>query len=88
MIFGTPPSPTIPLFAVGYTGWSTMASLQSNLSTTPAIDGALVIDAGFYASKSGILCTGPLALWGLIVDLHRITNSLQSASTDPVAYAI
>lgn len=80
--FGSPPSSRIPLFAVGYTGWSTMASLQSNLNTAPAIDGALVIDAGLYASNSGFFPHGPLALWGLIVELHRVTNSLQSASTD------
>ena len=88
MTFGSGPRPEIPLFAVGYTGWSTMASLESNLNATSAIDGVLVIDAGLYASRSGIRCSGPLALWGLIVDLHRTTTSLQSASTDPAAYAV
>jgi len=88
MSFGNTPSPRIPLFAVGYTGWSTLQSLQTHLESAPHIDGALVIDTGLYASKSGIYVQGPFALWGLIVDLHRITNSLQSASTDPVDYAI
>jgi hypothetical protein len=31
--------------------------------------------------------SGAWALWGLIIDLHRVTNSLPGASADPVAYA-
>jgi len=87
MSFGNPPEPRIPLFTIGYTGWSQLQTLQSHLAGEPTIDGILVIDAGLYVSKS-LTCTGPLALWGLIVDLHYITNSLQSASPDPVAYAL
>jgi hypothetical protein len=88
MFFGSGPSLRIPLLAVGYTGWNTMQTLQGHLSNAPNIEGALVIDAGLYASKSGISAQGPLALWGLIVDLHRITSSLQSATPDPNTYAI
>lgn len=86
MSFG-PPQKEIPLFAVGYTGWKTMAPLQSNLDNCSDIFGALVIDAGLYASKRGFVETGPMALWGLISDLHFVTNSLQSASTNPLSYA-
>ena len=88
MSFGNPPSSCIPMFAVGYTGWTTLPPLQNHLAGALHIDGALVINSGLHVSKSGISVQGPLALWGLIVDLHRITNSLQSASTDPAAYAI
>lgn len=87
MSFGAGPQPQIPMFAVGYTGWKTMPPLQSNLNNCPDIFGALVIDAGLYASKSGLVATGPWALWGLIIDLHFVTNSLQSASTSPLDYA-
>lgn len=87
MSFGNGPQPQIPLFAVGYTGWKNLATLQTNLNACAEIQGALVIDAGIYASKSGLIAQGPLALWGLIVDLHFVTNSLQSASTNPTAYA-
>jgi len=87
MTFGNGPSPQIPLFAVGYTGWKTIDTLQSHLNATPHIVGAMVIDAGLYASKTGLVAQGPWALWGLISDLHFVTNSLQSASTDPTAYA-
>jgi hypothetical protein len=88
MSFGSPPQPRIPLFAVGYTGWSTLAGIKGNLCNSPYIDGALVIDVGLYVSKYGTQALGPLALWGLIVDLHRTTNSLQTATTNPAAYAI
>ena len=86
MSFGLGPQAQIPLFAVGYTGWKTVQTLQSNLNSCPEIMGVLVIDAGIYVSKSAT-ATGPWALWGLIADLHFVTNSLQSASTDPGAYA-
>lgn len=88
MSFGGPPASGIPLFVVGYTGWSQLQTLESHLAEEPSILGSLVIDSGLYASRSGMSCTGPLALWGLIVDLHSITNSLQSASVNPLAYAI
>ena len=84
--FGHGPQPQIPLFTVGYTGWKALSTLQTNLNTCPDIFGALVIDAGLYASKR-MTAHGPLALWGLIADLHFLTNSLQSASTDPISYA-
>lgn len=87
MSFGAPPPPRIPLFAVGYTGWQTPQTVQGHLNSCPNIDGALVIDPGIYVSKSGITAQGPLALWGLIVDLHQITTSLQSAATNPGVYA-
>lgn len=87
MIMGQGISPQIPLFVVGYTGWRNLTTLQKNLAACPNIVGALVIDAGLYSSNLGTGAQGPLALWGLINDLHVVTNSLQSASTDPSAYA-
>lgn len=88
MIMGSSPQESIPLFAVGYTGWKKPETLQSNLHACPNIFGALVIDAGIYTNKAGMTAQGPWALWGLISDLHKITNSLQSASTDPLQYGL
>ena len=88
---GFPPSPTIPLFVAGYTGWKTMSSVQSHLNANPNVSGILVIDAGLFASSSqfgAVQATGPWALWGLIGILHLITNSLQAASTNPFDYAM
>jgi hypothetical protein len=87
---GMPPRPEIPLFVASYTGWKTVETILANLQQSPDIAGALVIDAGLFASSEqfgAMRATGPLALWGLICCLHTVTNSLQSASTDPVAYA-
>jgi hypothetical protein len=84
---GMGPLPFVPLFAVGYTGWATMQSLEQNLAAAPeVIVGILVIDPGLYISRFGVVAQGSAALWALICDLHTITNSLQSASTDPTAY--
>lgn len=83
------PAPTsIPLFVVGYTGYKTIAALQSQIQQGGDIFGALIIDTGLYVSQSGIKATGPWSLWGLIFDLHRATNGLQSASTNPLQYAL
>jgi hypothetical protein len=89
--FGGSPLDQIPLFVAGYTGWSTPAALERNLLASPNIAGVLVIDSGLFASSASygrVRASGPWALWGLIACLHVITNSLQAASTDPLAYAI
>ena len=87
---GFPLTEHIPLFVVGYTGWSTMVRLERYLTQNPTIAGILVIDNGLFASAAnfgGIRASGPWALWGLISALHLITNALQAASTDPGSYA-
>jgi hypothetical protein len=87
MTMGMGPLPFVPLFAVGYTGWSTNGSLHQSLATAPEIiAGILVIEPGLYVSRFGVQATKAAALWALICDLHTITNSLQSAATDPRAY--
>ncbi|MGY3330143.1 hypothetical protein ACVILI_003160 [Mesorhizobium sp. USDA 4775] len=85
--FGNPPSPQIPLFAVGYRGWASIDALTTQVTASPNVTGALVIDPGLYASKTGFSATGPLALWGLICDLHYATVPLLSAVINPVEYA-
>jgi hypothetical protein len=48
MYGGTPPS-KVPFFAVGYTGWKTMETVEEKVRGAP-VDGALIIDAGLFAS--------------------------------------
>lgn len=87
---GFDPSPNVPLFVAGYTGWTQMETVKTKLAETPTVAGILVIREGLFASQmqfGGITATGPWALWGLISVLHFITNSLQAASTNPEAYA-
>jgi hypothetical protein len=91
MSMGLPPSPAIPLFVASYTGWKTLAAVQTRMATTPDVAGILIIDSGLFVgsnSYGGIQATGPWALWGLICTLHLIANSLQAASTNPLSYAL
>jgi Domain of unknown function (DUF6602) len=89
LTFGGPrPSNTIPLFAVGYRGWSKLETLQQHLAGS-GVDGALVIESALFAAQPSqrvTLATGPAALWGLIVDLDWVIRGLVSAAPDPVAY--
>jgi hypothetical protein len=87
---GFAPTEQIPLFVAGYTGWTTMDTVETHLTQNPDVAGILVINSGLFASSAqfgGFRATGPLALWGLIVALHFITNGLQAASTNPLTYA-
>ncbi|MGE6699098.1 DUF6602 domain-containing protein [Hyphomonas sp. NPDC076900] len=91
MVMGDTPTPTIPLFVAGYTGWNNIETVKRKLEENPDIAGILVIDAGLFVSSQqykGVSVRGPWALWALIVVLHSITNSLQAASTSPVDYAL
>lgn len=86
---GNPPSPKIPFFAVGYTGWKSLEALQSKLED-PNIDAILVIDGGFFASNNdfqGLTATGPWSLWGLIQCIYLSTSTLKAASANPLDYA-
>jgi hypothetical protein len=84
---GGGPLPFVPLFVVGYTGWQSAAPIQAALKTAPEIiAGVLVIDPGVYVSRLGYSAQGPHALWGFIGDLYRVSSSLQSSVTDPLAY--
>lgn len=85
------PSDSIPLFVAGYTGWKNLETVQSKLAEHPEVAGVLVIESSLFAagdSYGGMTAVGALALWGLIVALHDVTTTLQSATTDVVAYAI
>jgi hypothetical protein len=81
----------IPLFVVGYTGWKTSETVQSNLANATEIAGILVIDEGIFVASpefDSIVATGAWSLWGLITCLHYATQSLKSASTNPDEYAM
>jgi len=91
IISGFHPPPQIPLFAVGYTGWKTLATVQEKVSEG-VVEGVLVLDAGIYASSpsvAGVTATGDWSLWGFISDIHQITSALSSlAGGVPIQYAL
>jgi hypothetical protein len=89
MTYGAGPSEEIPLFVAGYTGWRTGDAVVRDLEQTPNVAGILVIDSEIFVSSPmfrQLHSSGPWGLWGLISCLHQITNSLQSALTDPLDY--
>jgi hypothetical protein len=90
MTFGPGPSARIPLFVAGYTGWAKLETAAEHLNEHPNIAGVLIIESGIFVGSSDFRhrVTGPWSLWALICCLHQITNSLQAASTDPIAYAV
>ena len=90
MTFGSGPQGTIPLFVASYTGWKTVETVRQHVDGNPGLAGVLIIDKSIFVSSQDLgtmVATGPWALWGLICCLHSITNSLQSASTNPASYA-
>jgi hypothetical protein len=53
-MYGGQPPTRIPLFAVGYTGWKSLATLVQKVEDG-LVDGILVIDAGLFASTRRLL---------------------------------
>jgi hypothetical protein len=89
--FGAPPTADIPLFVAAYTGWNQVPTVAAKLAAAQGIDGVLIVDAGIFLSSprfGSMTATGPLSLWGLVCCLHQATNSLASAATNPLAYAV
>jgi hypothetical protein len=85
------PTKTIPLFVVGYTGWSNIETVKRHLADSPEVAGILIIEPGLFASREEVgasTAIGPWALWGLITAIHRVTNGLQAATTRPFRYAL
>jgi hypothetical protein len=88
MSVGFEPPERIPLFAVGYTGWKKLETLQEKLTDGP-VEGILVVDSGLFASPKGrgVLAKGPWALWGLIASLTLLTSVPHISMPDPHVYA-
>jgi hypothetical protein len=80
----------IPVYAVGYMGWSRLETLANHL-TIEGVNSALVIDKGLFAATwilprqgagselHGVHYSmnnvqGPMALWGLISSLQEVTS--------------
>lgn len=85
---GPPPQPRIPFFAVGYTGWNQLNTVQNHIG--PAVDGIFVADAGLFASSQqfgALQAAGDWSLWGLICCLHQAAVRLGGTSASPHSYA-
>jgi hypothetical protein len=88
MSFGGPSIKKIPIYAIGYVGYSSIESLVKKMSETEPDekpDAALVIEGGFYYGL-GLEATGPLALYALIASLNKTLCNLQAANFDLLNY--
>jgi DNA-binding MarR family transcriptional regulator len=87
----------IPLFAVGYKGWSKAETLNQKLAEG-VVNGILVIDEPglfvwnppLYVGRNSLIksASGPWSLWGFIVCLHHLAISLQQTNFAPALYAM
>ena len=91
IVSGFTPPKQIPLFAVGYTGWKTIETVQERLNEG-VVEGILVIDSGLFASVrvfQEVIAYGAWSLWGLIACLHQVTCVVSSTSVGvPIQYAL
>jgi len=82
------PSPQIPVFAVGYTGYKSIQTIKRRLASTAGFlrpEGVLVLEPGVFVSKN-LEATGPLALYGLIAEINALCIRLVSVVPDLFAY--
>ncbi len=85
---------SVPVFAVGYTGWKDIETLRKYVSQR-VVDGILIIENGLFAWDGRVTQTvtifdaaqGPWALWAFITAILRVTSTLKHTSTDPGLYA-
>lgn len=87
--------PKVPLYAVGYTGWSGFDTIKTRVEQNPAVSGVLVIEHGhFYGRDDYFDGTNqaatyryerqgsPMALWGLISCIHHAASMITSTTKD------
>ena len=79
---------SIPVFAVGYTGWSTVDTIQDKVDEGH-VDGILVIDSGIFVAGTDFrenVTMGPGCLWSLIASIYLATTAAVTSTADPMKY--
>ena len=79
----------IPVFAVGYTGWSTAETLTKHLNEG-VVDGILVLKSGLFVATQKFparFADGAWCLWGFLMCLQHAMHIVGSARVDMAAYA-
>ena len=99
-----PPPERIPYFAVGYSGWKSIETVQEKCQEG-FVDAILIIDHGLFCTRSdffpdkfytpdgkwnirGFLAKEERALWGLVCCVHYATLSIVMNSFSPLLYAL
>jgi uncharacterized coiled-coil protein SlyX len=83
----------IPLYVVGYEGWSNFEEVKSRVNPANGINGILVIKQGHFAGQYSYLdhknepqvftcesVSSAMALWGLISCIHHAASMVTSAT--------
>lgn len=90
----------VPLYAVGYSGWTRFANVKSHVDMTKGINGVLVIEEGHFVGRCRYLdhknkekvleCdfeNTSMSLWGLITCVHYSGSMVTSATKNvPMRY--
>jgi hypothetical protein len=99
-----PPPERIPYFAVGYSGWKSIETVQEKCQQG-FVDAILIIDHGLFCTRSdffpnkfytpdgktnirGFFAKEERALWGLVCCVHYATLSIVMNSFIPLLYAL
>lgn len=99
-----PPPERIPYFAVGYSGWKSIETVQEKCQEG-FVDAILIIDHGLFCTRSdffpdkfytpdgkwnirGFFAKEEGALWGLVCCVHYATLSIVMNSFSPLLYAL
>lgn len=99
-----PPPERIPYFAVGYSGWKSIETVQEKCQEG-FVDAILIIDHGLFCTRSdffpdkfytpdgkwnirGFFAKEERALWGLVCCVHYATVSIVMNSFSPLLYAL
>lgn len=80
---------SIPVIAVGYTGWAKLETLREHVSTG-TVDGILVIDQSLFVSSprlGDIEATEAWSLWAMLCALHAATEAIGATRVDLSLYA-
>lgn len=79
----------LPIFAVGYTGWTKQATILEHLNEN-VVDGILIIESGFFASRAPIeiRSEGPEGLWSLVCNLLAIMAPKATGILDAIDYFV
>jgi Domain of unknown function (DUF6602) len=84
------PPDDIPIFAVGYTGWTTEKMCKDKVNDA-GLSGLLVLDAGIYVGGKGYedaTMSGPRSIFGFLLSIEQLTSSFIGAKPSLKPYVV
>jgi hypothetical protein len=87
--------PKVPLYAIGYTGWSHFSTVKEHVNPRNGVNGVLVVEHGHFVGEYEFFDenkkpqrygyereSSPMALWGLISCIHHAASMVTSTTKD------